>query len=393
MAMVLPDLAQGKVTTITADVESNLIDLDRILPPPDTTNAKSAKPLAIPEIPDVSLSATVNVKSVKAFGMQLSALRSVTTLNSGVVAMKNSAGVYGGTFAQSLDANLSNPKSISFKTLININGVEAAELLPAIKARIPQASVRSLTKGVSGKGNISVTASGSGDPATISKQLTADIVANFSNGKLALPLFGKMTTSLHKIYAAIPDLKEINFNTFRVVGQVRDGILELQDMSLDGNEVGSVLAKGKVGLDQAIAMTADIHLPKIASGPIMAGGAAASGYLKGLGLDATIAPPADAENRVIVSYLIGGTLADPTYKADTPRLGSLAKGMAASLVSQKKKEAEALVARQRAELEARAASEKQKLQDAARAKANEATKTATDKAKNEIGKRLKGFGL
>jgi hypothetical protein len=393
MAMVLPDLAQGKVTAITASVKSKLIDLDHLLPPPDTSKKSAAKPLVLPELPNVRLSAAVDVALVKAFGLQLTSLKSTTSLNSGALGMKNAASVYGGTFVQTLDADLKNPKSISFKTLVNITSVEASQVLPAIKARIPQASLRALSEGVSGKGNIRVTAFGSGDPALISKTLTADIVADFANGKLSLPLFGKLTGSLHKLYAAIPDLKVINFNTFKVAGHVKNGVLELQDLSLDGNEVGSVLAKGTVNLDQAIAMTADIHLPKIASSAIVAGGAAASGYLKGLGLDANLAPPTDQDSRVIVSYLIGGTLADPTYKADTPRLGNLAKGAAAALLSEKKKEAEAMVARQRAELEARAAAEKKRLQDAAKAKVNDATKSATDKAKNEVGKRLKGFGL
>jgi len=393
MALVLPDLAKGKVTSVTASVKSKLIDLDRILPPPDTTDKPAAKPLAIPQLPNVNLAANVDVALVKAFGLQLNALKSATTLRGGALAMKNSAGVYGGSFNQTLDAGLANPKSITMRTVVTIASVEASQLLPALAPRIPQASLRSLTRGLSGKGNVSVNASASGDPAEISKRLTADIAANFANGKLSMPLFGKMTTSLHKVYGTIPDLKEINFNTFKFSARLKDGNLEVQDLSLDGNDVGSVQAKGKIGLDKSLDMTADIHLPKPVSASILAGGAAASGYLKGLGLDASLAPPADQDKRVIVSYLIGGTLNDPTYKADAPRLGSLAKGAASMLLAEKKKEADALVARQKAELESRAAAEKQKLQEAAKAKTNEATKNVTDKAKSELGKRLKGFGF
>jgi len=393
MALVLPTLAKGKVTSVTASVKSKLIDLDRILPPPDTTEKPASKPLSIPQLPNVRLAANVDVAKVKAFGLQLTALKSATTLRDGALAMKNSAGVYGGTFNQTLDAGLANPKSITLHTVVNVAAVEASQLLPAMAPRIPQASLRSLTRGLSGKGNVSVNASASGDPAELSKRLTADIAANFANGKLSMPLFGKMTTSLHKVYAAIPDLKEINFNTFKFSARLKDGNLDVQDLSLDGNDVGSVQAKGKIGLDKSLDMTADIHLPKAVSAPILAGGAAASGYLKGLGLDASLAPPADQDKRVIVSYLIGGTVNDPTYKANTPRMGSLAKGAASMLLTEKKKEADALVARQKAELESRANAEKQKLQEAAKAKTNEATKNVTDKAKNEIGKRLKGFGF
>lgn len=403
LAMVLPELAMGKVTSVTASVKSKQIDLDRILPPPDTTKKESA-PLSIPQLPNVRLAASVDVGLVKAFGFQLTSLKSATSLNAGVLAMKNSAGVYGGTYAQSLDANLANPKNISMRTDVAVNAVEASQVLTALGPRISQANLRSLASGLSGKGNVSVKASASGDPADIAKKLSADIAANFANGRLSLPLFAKMTGNLHKIYAGIPDLKEIDFNTFKLAAQLKDGNLEVQDMSLDGNSVGSVQAKGKIGLDKALAMTADIHLPKAVSAPILAGGAAASGYLKGLGLDASLAPPADQDQRVIVSYLIGGTMDDPTFKADTPRLGTLAKGVAATLLADKKKEAEALVARQKAELQAKADAEKQKLQaqadaekkklqEAAKAKTNEVKQQATDKAKNELGKKLKGFGL
>lgn len=403
LALVLPELAQGKVTSVTASVKSRQIDLDRILPPPDTTKKESA-PLAIPELPVVRLAANVDVALVKAFGFQLTSLKSATGLNAGVLTMKNSAGVYGGTYGQTLDANLANPKNISLRTNVAVSAVEASQLLTALRPRLTQPSLRSLTSGLSGKGNLTVNASASGDPAAITKALNADIAANFANGRLSLPLFARMTGNLHRIYAGIPDLKEIDFSTFKVAAQLRDGNLEVQDMSVDGNAVGSVQAKGKIGLDKALAMTADIHLPAAVSAPILAGGAAASGYLKGLGLDATLAPPADQDKRVIVSYLIGGTLDEPTFKADTPRLGTLAKGAAATLLAEKRKEAEALVARQKAELQARADAEKQKLQaqldaekkkaqDAAKAKANEVKQQATDKAKNELGKKLKGFGL
>jgi uncharacterized protein involved in outer membrane biogenesis len=394
MAMVLPKLAAGKVTSVTAAVKSRQIDLDRILPPPDTTKkTEPSAPLAIPKLPNVKASATVDVALVKAFGMQLTALKSATTVNNGVVTMRNSAGVYGGTFGQTLDANLANPKSVSLRTAVDVKAVEASLLFPAVRARVPSASLRSLADGLSGKGNVSVKASLDGDPAQLQKLLNADIAASFANGKLSLPLFGKMTGSVHSFYSAVPDLKSIDFTSFKLAAHLKDGNLQVDDLSMDGNAVGSIQAKGTIGLDQSLAMTSDVHLPKAASAPILAGGAAASGYLKGVGLDASVAPPTDKDKRVIVSYLIGGTLSNPTFKADTPRMGSLVKGAAGAVLSQKKQEAEAAVARQKTAVTNQANAAVKKTQDAAKTQVNTATQKATTTAKNAIGKQLKGFGL
>jgi len=344
-------------------------------------------------LPNVRFSGNVDVALVKAFGLQLTGMKSSTGLNNGTLSMKNQANVYGGTFVQNLTAGLSNPKNISMHTDVNMNGVEAGQLLPALAPRMPQRSLRSLMRDVSGKGNVGVVASFAGDPADLMKKLSADVKVSFAQGRLSTPLFGKMTTSLHQIYSAVPDLKTIDFNTFASAVQLRDGVLDFQQMTVEGQSVGSIQAKGKVGLDQALNMTSDVHLPTAVSAPLLSGGAAATGYLKGVGLPLTAALPTDDQKRVIVAYVIGGTLQNPTFKPDAPRLGDMAKGVAATLLNDKKKEAEALVNRQKAELEARAASEKKRLEDAARAKANSATNAVQNKAKDEIGKRLKGFGF
>lgn len=394
MAMVVPSLAQGKVTSVTAAVHSKVIDLDHLLPPPDTTDKpKESKPLVLPQLPNVRFAGNVDVALVKAFGLQLTGMKSSTGLNNGTLSMKNHANVYSGTFVQNLTAGLSNPKNISMRTDVNMSGVEAGQLLPALAPRMPQRSLRSLMRDVSGKGNVGVVASFAGDPADLMKKLSADVKVSFAQGRLSTPLFGKMTTSLHQIYSAVPDLKTIDFNTFASAVQLRDGVLDFQQMAVDGQAVGSIQAKGKVGLDQTINMTSDVHLPAVVSAPLLSGGAAATGYLKGVGLPLTAALPTDDQKRVIVAYVIGGTLQNPTFKPDAPRLGDMAKGVAATLLNDKKKEAEALVNRQKAELEARAASEKKKVEDAARAKANSATNAVQNKAKDEIGKRLKGFGF
>ena len=398
LAMVLPKLAAGKVTAVTASVKSRQIDLDRLLPASDPNKPKEAsKPLVIPALPNVRLTANVDAALVKAFGLQVTGVKSATTFAGGVLGMKNQAKVYGGTFGNTVNANLANPKNISSHVTVDVSGVEASQLLPALAVRFPQKSLKTFAGGLSGKGNLKVDATAAGDPAEITKNLSADISANFVNGRLTVPLFGKMTSSLHKIYSAVPDLHQLDFKTFKAQARLRQGNLEFQDISVDGDAFGSVNAAGKVGLDQTLAMKADVHLPKAASAPILAGGAAATGYLKGLGLPATVAPASDKDKRVIVSYLIGGTLQDPTFKADVPRLSDLAKGAASMLLDEKKKEAQALVDRKKAELQTRAETEKKKVQTQVQTKVDNTVKQtqekAKDKAKSEIGKKLKGFGF
>ena len=102
---------------------------------------------------------------------------------------------------------------------------------------------------------------------------------------------------------------------------------------MDGSNLGLVQANGSVGVDQSLDMHVDTHLPSGASSLMQSGAGSA---LSSLGLPSGSPLPQDPQKRVILSWSVKGTVADPTVTPDLPRISSLAKGAAGALAAEAK---------------------------------------------------------
>jgi len=137
-----------------------------------------------------------------------------------------------------------------------------------------------------------------------------------------------------------------------------------------------------VGVDQSLDMHVDTHLPSGASSLMQSGAGSA---LSSLGLPSGSPLPQDPQKRVVLSWSVKGTVADPSVTPDLPRISTLAKGAAAALASE---------AKARVEKEAKEQAEKVKAQAKTQAEAaakqviqgqtKEATETVKGAAKNVL---------
>ena len=161
------------------------------------------------------------------------------------------------------------------------------------------------------------------------------------------------------------------------------------------------MAAGTIGFDNTLDLTLESHLPPgLSSSLTGATGALASEVAKlskvpALGNASLV--PVDKAGRAVVYFLVGGTLAKPSFSLDAKRMASEATSGAKSAIGdalQKKKDelkaqANAEKDKLEAQAKARADEEKKKLEAAA----DEQKKKASEEAKKQGKKVLKGLGL
>jgi hypothetical protein len=125
-------------------------------------------------------------------------------------------------------------------------------------------------------------------------------------------------------------------------------------------------------MDQSLDMHVDTHLPSSASSVIQS---SAGSAISSLGLPVGSPLPQDAQKRVVISWNVKGTVANPSVTPDLPRISSMAKGVAGALASE---------AKARAEKEAKDQAEK------AKAQATTAVKQAVQGQSKEAVQTVKG---
>jgi hypothetical protein len=107
--------------------------------------------------------------------------------------------------------------------------------------------------------------------------------------------------------------------------------------------------------------------------------------------------PTDKAGRAVLYFLVGGTLAKPSFSLDAKRMASEANSGAKSALSdalnKKKLEAKALADAEKAKLEAAGKAKLDEAKAKAAAAAEEQKKKASDEAKSQGKKVLKGLGF
>ncbi|MBK9578008.1 MAG: AsmA family protein [Fibrobacterota bacterium] len=397
MAYVVPSLAEGKKMSMSLVARSKKIDLDRILPPPDTaTKQAESKPLTeLPSIPDVVADGSFTAETILAFGLPMGAVNGKVHFENGKLKESFSAAVAQGRVSQTLDADLSNPKVLGMNMTSDFTGVQIHDVLVAVKDRLPEGNPRRFHDKLFGKGNIALKAWGKALLPEFGQKMSADITMSLAQGKVAgFPAVAAMTAKANELFPSIPKVGDLDFATMGGGVQLREGKLILQDIAMEGSSLGALKVAGFIAADQTMALKVDTHLPQSASAGLQSGAStalAASGNLAGkLGLASGSPLPQDDQKRVLISWLVNGTVAQPTVSPDLPRISDLAKGAAMMLANEAKAQAEARLRAEtdklKAEAEARANAEKAKLQKAAEDQANKATDKAKDKLKGLIKK-------
>jgi hypothetical protein len=205
---------------------------------------------------------------------------------------------------------------------------------------------------------------------------------------------------------------DMSFSSFKSDLEAANGKLIVKDANISESIVGAVMAAGAIGFDNTLNLNLESHLPPGASGALAgASGALASELSKLPGASAlggASLVPMDKAGRAIVYFLVGGTLAKPTFAVDSKRMMAEASGGAKNALNdalQKKKDelkarAEAEKAKYTGQAKAKADSAKAQVEAAAEtekkkaaAAAEEQKKKATDQAKQQGKKVLKGIGF
>lgn len=397
MAYVVPSLAEGKKMSMSLAARSRKIDLDRILPPPDTATKKTeSKPLTeLPSIPDVLADGSFQADAIQAFGLSMGAVDGKLHFENGKFKESFSTQVAQGRATQTLDADLANPKILSMSMAMDFSGVQIHDVLVAVKDRLPEGNPRKFHDKVFGKGNIALKAWGKAPVPEFGQKMSADLTISLSQGKIAsFPAVAAMTGKAHELFPSIPKVGDLDFATMGGGVQLREGKLILQDIAIEGSSLGALKVAGSIAVDQTMDLHVDTHLPQSASAGLQSGAGAAvaaSGSIAGkLGLNAGSPLPQDDQKRVLISWLVKGTVTEPSVSPDLPRISDLAKGAALMLANEAKAQLEAKARAEadklKAEAEARANAEKAKLKQAADEQVNKATNQAKDKLKGLIKK-------
>ncbi len=394
LALAMPKMAQGKIASVQVAVKSKFIDVDKFLPPPDTSTKEtpSELPEELPELPPVSLAASFDADLIQALGLKISKVAAKVTLKDGRLAQNLTGSVAGGGIVQSLQANLADRRLLDASMNANLSGVQIHDVLVGMKDRLPQGTARKMHDKLYGKGNAKVSAAVKAPIRDASKKLTADIYGKFADGKIAnFPALADMTAKAHKIFPQIPETKELAFGTMEVRARLEEGKLLVQDMTVDGSSLGMMKATGAIGVDQSLDLKVDTHLPQGVSGGMQSG---AGAVVSAIGLKADSPLPTDDKNRVVLSWVVKGSFASPSVGYDLPRISDLAKGAAGALAAEAKAKAEAMAREQadklKAEAERRAKEEADKVKAAAEKKATEVVKEKAGEQGTKALDALKG---
>lgn len=401
LALAMPSMAQGKLASVQVAVKSKFIDVDKFLPPPDTSakETPSELPEELPELPPVSLAASFDLDLIQALGLKISKVAAKMSLKDGKFVQNMTGSVAGGGIVQSLQANLSSRRLLDVSMNANLSGVQIHDVLVGMKDRLPQGTARKMHDKLYGKGNAKVSAAVKAPIREASKKLTADLYGKFADGKIAnFPALADMTGKAHKLFPQIPETKELAFGTMEARARLEEGKILVQDMTVDGSSLGMLKASGSIGVDQSLDLKVDTHLPKGASAGLQSGAGAAVSATGPIASAIGISPgsplPTDEQQRVVLSWTVKGSFDKPSVAYDLPRITDLAKGAAGALAAEAKAKAEAAVKEQadklKAEAERKAKEEADKVKAAAEKKATEIVKEKAGEQGTKALDALKG---
>jgi uncharacterized protein involved in outer membrane biogenesis len=407
LAMVMPKAAKGQ-TKAKLSIQSSFLNLDELMPAGEKKEAEKEGPPMTkwPSLPNVDADVDVKLAKTQLMNLAMTDFTAKTTLAGSVVNTALKGTLYSGGFTSAVKADLKDSSDAKVAFKLAVNRVEANDFISRLNDRIPGDSrlMKSLSRADStifGKFNLNMDVNTHGTPQQVADNLVGKINFALLDGKLMeTGLVKGLSDALGKVNKSLA-FHDFTFSNFKTDLEAAGGKLLVKDCSISESVVGAIMAVGTIGFDNSLDLTLENHLPAgLSSSLAGASGALASEVAKlskipALGSASLV--PMDKSGRAIVYFLVGGTLAKPSFSLDAKRMAGEATSGAKSALNDafnKKKD----------ELKAQANAEKEKLQSQAKARADEEKKKleaaaeeqkkkATEEAKKKGKGVLKGLGL
>ncbi len=418
LAMIMPKMAKGQTTKAKLAITSEFLNLDELLPGGPKQEEKPAPPMtAYPKLPNLDAEVDLKLAKTQLMNLAMTGFSSHTNLADGIATTAMKGTLYSGGFTSNIRADLKDTSDAKVAIKLDVNHVEANDFISRLNDRLPANNrlMKSLARADSvifGKLTLNMDVATHGLPQAMSDNLTGKIAFALTDGKLVESGFVKGLSDALSKYSKSLAFHDLAFSSFKSDLEASNGKLLVKDANISESIVGAVLAAGAIGFDNTLNLNLESHLPPGASGALAGASGALSSELSKLPGASALAGaslvPMDKAGRAIVYFLVGGTLAKPTFAVDSKRMVSEASGGAKNALNdalQKKKD----------ELKAQANAEKTKLEGQAKAKADSAKaqvqaaadaekkkaaaaaeeqkKKATDQAKQQGKKVLKGIGF
>jgi uncharacterized protein involved in outer membrane biogenesis len=416
LALAMPEKAKGNTAKAKLTVASGFLNLDQLMPQGQKPEEAKEEPPATawPALPKLEADIDVKLAKTRLVGLDMTEFTSKARLANAVLDAALKGRLYSGVFSGTLRADLKDTSNGAFSLKFKVDKVEANDFISRLNDKLPGTnrlfkSFSRLDSAIFGKFSLDMDVKTKGSPATVADNLTGEIDFGLFDGKvLETGLIRGLSEGLSKVSKSL-SLRDLSFSQFTGNLEAQAGRMVVKHVSIDNSPVGSLAALGHIGFDNTLSLTLENHLPADISKQVAgASGALASELSKAVkipGLANASLVPVDKAGRAIVYFLVGGTLARPTFALDTKRMATEGVGGAkASLEAEARKKLDEAKAQlnarkdsleaagrarldeEKAKVQAKADAERKKLEEQAEAE----KKKAAESAKKKV---LKGIGL
>ncbi|MEO7424332.1 MAG: AsmA family protein [Fibrobacteria bacterium] len=402
-----PAAKSAGVTKAKLLVQSGFLNLDELMPQGEKQPEKESAPMtAWPALPKLDADIEIKLAKTQLMNLAMTDYSSKTSLASGVVNSSMKGGLYSGGFSSTLRADLRDTNDADVALKLDVNKVEANDFISRLNDRLPATNrlMKSLSRADStifGKFSMNMDVKTHGSPTVVADNLLGKINFALTDGKLMeTGLVKGLSDALSKVSKSLA-IHDFTFSNFKSELEAANGKLLVKDCNITASALGSVMALGSIGFDNTLDLTLENHLPPGMSSAVMGAGSAVASQVAKLSqipaLGGASLVPTDKAGRAVLYFLVGGTLAKPSFSLDAKRMASEANSGAKSALSdalnKKKLEAKAMADAERAKLEAAGKAKLDEAKSKAGAAAEEQKKKASDEAKSQGKKVLKGLGF
>lgn len=365
-AVALPK--QGKATFDFA-LNSPLLDLDEMLPPPPSSagkaeiqDTKSQSPPQMMPLPDLLMDGQVRVAKIVFLKMEFDNLAGNLTMRDRKLSLDGQLGVYSGRVLGNLWSDLNDLNRIEYRIKAEAQKLEANDFLSALTP-----FKNRLFAKLDLKGEFSGLAP---DTVLVKESLKGQGRASTGEGRLVnWPLLAEILS-----YTRLGDAKEVSFRSLNMGFRILDQKIYLDDLKMD-SRYGDVTLSGYSTFDGTVDYRVSVRLTKEESDKLKGRGGNVANLFT------------DSEGRVVLDLLVKGQPPKPTISWDTQMAEARLRGKVQQEMDRAKAEAEAKAKAEADRLKQKADEEAARLKQEAEEKAKKAAEEAGKKLKDLFKKR------
>ncbi|MBI4726709.1 AsmA family protein [candidate division TA06 bacterium] len=337
--VVLPK--QGKAV-ITFALNSPLLDLDEMLPPPPkasdaakSLSDKKAPPVMLP-LPDMLMDGKVRIAKIKFLKIDFDNLAGNLTLADRKLNLDGQVNVYSGKVRGTVWADLNDLTKIEYRLGANAEKLEADDFLTALTPLDNRMHAK-----LDVKGDFSGLAP---DTILIKKTLKGQGKASTGEGKITnWPMLADILS-----YCNLSETREVSFRSLTMGFRIADEKIYLDDLQM-ASKFGDVSLSGSSSFLGYLDYRVSITLTKEESDKVKLKGGNVAGLFT------------NKDGRVALDLLVKGQSPKPGIGLDTQMAQARLKGKAQEEIDKAKKQAEEAAQKQAEELKKKAAEEAKKL--------------------------------